>query len=160
MKTLLATLILSASLSTTVFASGNPGKHFMDNWDANDDGSVTLAEVSERRSDIFATFDENDDGFIDKAEYKHFNDTRAEHQKDKKAENKGKKKGKGLGRGNGGGGEYGKRGQKGMQFSFNDVNKDGKVSKDEFVSQSTAWFKIMDRNDDKAITTADFGPRG
>ena len=159
MKTFLATLFLAATISTAATSSEKPGENFMENWDEDSNGSVTLAEVIERRSNIFSSFDENNDNFLDKSEYKQFDEARSEHQKGKKVGKKGKKKGMKKGRGFGGG-EYGKRGQKGMMFSFNDVNKDGKVSKEEFASQSAAWFEIMDRNGDKAITTDDFGPRG
>ena len=44
-------------------------------------------------------------------------------------------------------------------MDFNDVDKDGKVSRDEFLGQVDVWFTAIDRNMDGIITTADFGPR-
>ena len=52
-----------------------------------------------------------------------------------------------------------KRVQGGMKMDFNDVDKDGKVSRDEFLGQVDVWFTAIDRNMDGIITTADFGPR-
>ncbi len=146
MKTFLITTTTAALLATSVAAGGTPGKGFLENWDDNADGVVTLAEVSEKRENVFYTFDEDGDGVITGAEYVAFDEARAADQA-----NEG---------GNGGGGNGGNGRVKpsvGMTLEFNDVDGDGNVSFDEFTGQSEAWFAILDRNGDGEVTTADFG---
>jgi Ca2+-binding EF-hand superfamily protein len=140
-----APLLIGALLvATSAVAGGHqkPGSHFVNAWDDNGDGQVTLAEATERRSDVFATFDENDDGYLSAEEYSMFDEARANDQKNHKD---GKGKGKKNGR------------HKGMQMEYNDVNKDGRVSLEEFTTQTAGWFAMMDRNADGVVTTADFG---
>ncbi len=139
------TSILTALvLATSAFAANaqQPGSHFVNAWDENGDGKVTLAEATERRGDVFATFDENEDGYLSAEEYSMFDEARANDQKNHKD---GKNKGKGKGR------------HEGMQMAYNDVDKDGRVSLEEFTTQTAGWFAMMDRNGDGVVTTADFG---
>lgn len=42
--------------------------------------------------------------------------------------------------------------------AFNDVDGDGRVSRDEFMARVPDWYAMMDRNADGTITTDDFGP--
>lgn len=53
-------LTASAALAQTT-----PGDQFMQAWDLNGDGTATLAELQEMRGNVFASFDENDDGVLD-----------------------------------------------------------------------------------------------
>ena len=124
---------------------GNPGAHFVENWDLNADGQVTLAEATERRSDVFASFDANEDGLLDAAEYDMFDEARANDM----AENAGAH---GGGNGNGFGAAA-----TGMERGFNDADGDGKVSLAEFLAKTEDWLAIMDRNGDSVVTTDDFG---
>ena len=140
MKTFLITTTSAALLATSVAAGGTPGQGFIENWDDDANGAVTLAEVSEKRENVFYTFDEDGDGVITGAEYVAFDETCAADQA-----NEG---------GNGGG--HGKA-SVGMTLEFNDVNGDGNVSFEEFTGQSEAWFAILDRNSDGEVTSADFG---
>lgn len=133
-----ATIALLATSAT----AETPGSGFITNWDLDQNGAVSLAEVSEKRVDVFYTFDENGDGVITAAEYVAFDEARAADQAN---ENKG----------NGGGG-HGKA-SVGMTMDFNDVDGNGEVTMDEFTGQSAAWFAILDRNGDGEVTSADFG---
>ena len=140
-------LLLTAAivLGTAVSAQqGNLGGHFFENWDDNADGQVTLAEATTKRGEIFFTFDEDDDGVLSASDYITFNEARDnDHATMKEA-----------GRGQGHGPD---RENQGMTMDFNDVNGDGQVSRDEFISRTHDWFAMMDRNDDGTITAADFG---
>ena len=49
--------------------------------------------------------------------------------------------------------------QAGMEMSFNDVDGDGVVTREEFLGQVDAWLASIDRNNDGVITAADFGPK-
>ena len=44
-----------------------------------------------------------------------------------------------------------------MTMEFNDVNGDGQVSRDEFMTRTNDWYVQMDRNGDGTVTKADFG---
>ena len=143
MKTfLITTLSATALLATAASAAGTPGSGFITNWDTDANGAVSLAEVAEKRVDVFYTFDEDGDGIITAEEYVAFDEARAADQENES-------------QGNGGGG-HGKA-SVGMTLEFNDVDGNGEVTMEEFTGQSAAWFAILDRNGDGEVTTADFG---
>lgn len=148
MKTLIATAAAAVLLSTAAIAGGSGegahGTKFIEEWDINGDGQVSADDVASRRADIFATFDENDDGVLSAAEYTTFDETRAAAHAEED------------GMGNGGD----RKAEVGFTLQFNDVNSDGKVTLEEFLSKSADWLAILDRNGDGVITTADFGPKG
>jgi len=146
MKTFLITTTTAALLATSVVAGGTPGAGFITSWDDDASGAVSLAEVTEKRENVFYTFDENGDGVLSAEDYVAFDEARAADQA-----NKG---------GNGGGGNGGAGRVKpsvGMTLEFNDVDGNGEVSFAEFMGQTEAWFAILDRNGDGEVTTADFG---
>ncbi|HCQ64967.1 MAG TPA: calcium-binding protein, partial [Rhodobacteraceae bacterium] len=65
-----ATLIAFAlPLSAQDSAGWTPGENFIDSWDYDGDGKVTLDEVLERRGDLFMSFDDNEDGQLTAAEF-------------------------------------------------------------------------------------------
>ena len=88
-------------------------------------------------------FDQDEDGMLSGEEYVLFDETRAADMENNA----------------GGHGKGGGRMQEGLTLAFNDINTDGNVSKEEFVSNSAAWVAQIDRNGDGMITSADFGPQ-
>ncbi len=144
--------LTSLLLTGTAMAQGNgtPGAHFIENWDQNGDGVVSLEEVTQKRGDVFYMFDQNEDGLLNAEEYVTFDETR---EADMAMENE--EQGNG---GNGGGKQDGGHGgSEGMSLEFNDINDDGQVSQEEFTTSTAAWFATMDRNGDGEISTSDFG---
>lgn len=124
-------------------AEGKPGAHFIENWDLDGNGTVTLTELQERRDNVFSSFDANDDGFLDTEEYALFDEAR-------KADMEGQ-------------GDHGKgqmrRVQAGMTLVFNDSDGDGKASREEFVGKAADWLATIDRDGSSDLTSADFGPQ-
>ena len=156
----LATLIAILAV-TPVFAQENtPGGHFVLNWDADADGTVSLEEATTRRGDIFTTFDSDEDGFLSGQEYDLFDEARATDRAGMQEEmGSGQGMGQGSGQGNGQGMGHGMGGEEqGMGRVFNDVDGDDRVSREEFMARVPDWFAMMDRNGDGGITTSDFGP--
>lgn len=168
-------IALAASLSTPVRAQNQPGEHFIEMWDLNEDGQVTQQEATERRSDIFYMFDSDEDGILTAEEYVNFDETRAIDMKENgigqgngKGQGKGKRAGQGNGQGNAQGNGQGKnRGQgsapgehsaaRSMERQNADLNGDGNVSREEFLQGVAPWFSRQDRDGDGVITRTDFG---
>ena len=148
---LTAALLLAAPAA---FAQqGTPGTHFIENWDMDADGVVSLEEVQERRGIVFDMFDDDQNGQLNAAEYAIFDETRAADMEQNAGGH-----GNGQGQGQGQGGD---RMNEGMTMAFNDTDGDGdgEVSKEEFLARASDWFMMMDRNGDGAVTTDDFGRR-
>jgi Ca2+-binding EF-hand superfamily protein len=143
-KLIPATAVLLVLGCSAAMAAEGPGAHFIENWDLDGNGAVTAQEARERRSDVFASFDANDDGFLDAEEYQLFDEARALDQ----AENEPQ----GMGGGN-------RNPANGMRLEVNDTDGDGKVSRDEFLDNAASWIEMIDRNADGVVTQADFGPR-
>ena len=133
----------AALIPLAALAQETPGSHFIENWDLDGNGSVSSEEITERRGDIFFMFDQDEDGMLSAEEYVLFDETRAADMENNAGDH-----------GNGGG-----RMQEGLTLTFNDIDTDGSVSKEEFVSNSAAWVAQIDRNGDGMITSADFGPQ-
>lgn len=137
---LVATALIAG---TAAFAQqGQPGAHFIENWDMDEDGQVTLAEAQEKRGEIFIMFDQDENGLLDAAEYDLFDETRQADMDE-----------------NAGGHQKGQMRSvdQGMMREFNDANGDGQVTRDEFLANAETWFSMMDRNGDGVVTTDDFG---
>lgn len=139
-------MMLTAALvlcGTAAFAqAGNPGAHFIENWDMDGNGAVTQAEIAEKRGDVFVTFDADGNGMLSAEEYVAFDEARANDMEQ-------------MGGGHGAGMMAM---QEPMQRGFNDADGDGVVSAAEFAAMAPQMFARMDRNGDGEITTKDFGP--
>ncbi|WP_439524757.1 EF-hand domain-containing protein [Marivita sp.] len=134
-------LALLFAATTATAQQGVPGGHFVENWDLDGDGQVTLAEATERRGDVFLTFDADENGVLTQEEHDLFDEARAMDM----AQN---------GEGNG----TGQRNPaNGMLREVTDANGDGDVTREEFMGAVPTWFANMDRNGDKVVTTDDFG---
>ncbi len=167
MKSTLTFAALTLALSGGAFAKqGNPGAHFMHNWDQDGDGIVSLDEAQTKRGDLFTTFDADEDGKLTPEEYAAFDEMRAADQEAMREEmgemagggmghGKGMGQGKGMSKGMGKGpGMMGAEG--GMMRGFNDADGDGFVSREEFVERTADWFAMMDRDEDGNVTEDDF----
>jgi Ca2+-binding EF-hand superfamily protein len=146
----LAAGIALATVLATGLASAQdvtPGAHFIENWDGDADGSVSLAEATEKRGDIFLTFDADEDGSLSAEEYVMFDEARFNDQAQMR-----------QGKGNGQGKGEMMREEGGMQRAFNDTDGDGLVSREEFLARTPDWYAMMDRNGDGTVTQQDFGP--
>lgn len=135
-------VFLTAALALPAAAQqGVPGAHFLENWDLNEDGQVTVAEATEKRGDVFYMFDQDENGTLDAAEYDLFDETRKADMEANAGGHNGQMRGV----------------SQAMAREFNDVDKDGLVTEEEFLSQVPAWFLMMDRDGDNVLTTNDFG---
>jgi hypothetical protein len=142
----LALLTTALTLTTGLaFAQADaPGAHFIEQWDMNADGQVTLAEATDKRAEIFVMFDQSEDGIMDATEW----DSIAAHLAEED--------GNGGGQGGMGHGP-GKYIHDAMTAAFNDANADGTVTMEEFTAATEALFAVIDRNGDGVMTSADFG---
>ena len=78
MKTLsIVAAALMISGTAALAQQGNPGAHFIENWDLDSNGSVSLEEVIEKRGDVFVTFDADNNGVLSAEEYVAFDEARA-----------------------------------------------------------------------------------
>lgn len=142
---LIAAMALAVSAAPLLAQQqGNPGAHFLENWDLDGNGEATLSELQTKRGDVFLSFDSNEDEFIDAEEYVYFDEARANDMK----ANAG---------GQGGHGGRAEMASQGMTLQNNDIDHDGKVSRDEFLGGAKAWMAMLDRDTDGVVTTADFG---
>ncbi|MEN8838083.1 MAG: EF-hand domain-containing protein [Celeribacter marinus] len=161
MKHLFSVLALTVALPATVSAQ-QFGGHFMESWDTDSDGTVTLAEVEERRGDIFYMFDVNEDGFLDAQEYVQFDETRvADREVHMEEAQETASQGASMGQGKGQGPTGMSAGISGVQnamtLAYNDTDGDGQVSRDEFTSNTAGWFVTMDKTGDGVVNADDFG---
>jgi hypothetical protein len=146
MKSLvLLTTALTLTASLAFAQTGIPGAHFIEQWDMNADGQVTLDEAKEKRAEVFVMFDQSEDGIMDAAEWEGIAAHLAQEEQ-----------GNGGGQGGMGNGP-GKYIHDAMTAPFNDTNGDGTVTKEEFTAATEALFAAIDRNGDGMMTSADFG---
>lgn len=136
---------IAAALCGSAHAQqGNPGQHFLEQWDADANGNVTPTEVATKRSEVFAMFDQDSDKTLSEAEWALV----AEHMALE------------LGQGGAGHGMNmaapGKAVHVAMSPAFNDTDLDGNVTQEEFESASAKLFGLMDGDGDGAVTVADF----
>lgn len=128
--------------------NGQMGAHFIEQWDADGDGRVTLDEARGKRADVFAMFDKDDNGAFDATEWAGV----AEHLA---AEEGGNGQGKGGGHGKGRG--PGVHVHAAMTPEFNDADGNGTVTLEEFTGATDRLFTLLDTDGDGAVSAADFG---
>ncbi len=143
MKNIVLALSATTLLATAAFAQVTPGAGFINGWDYDQNGQVTVEEITERRGDIFVTFDADENGFLSAEEYVAFDEARAADQAGKTTQVQAR--------------ANGPKPSVGMTLEFNDVDGDGRVSTEEFLAQSPAWFALLDTNADGVVTSDDFG---
>ena len=142
MKTITLAAALAVFATTSLAENQMPGAHFIENWDLDGDGVVSLEDIEARRDDVFYTFDSDENGALDAEEYVYFDEARANDMEN----NGGHGQGKGM-----------RRASEGMTLAFNDTDGNGEVSREEFLAHSEDWLAMLDRNGDGGVTTADFG---
>lgn len=140
----LAALVLALA-APALAEDMKPGAHFIENWDFDGDGKVSLDEATERRSDIFTTFDADEDDTLSAEEYDLFDEARANDMETMSEANGGP-----VGGGMGG---Y----SRSMERTVSDLDGDGVVTRAEFVDGTPSWFAMRDRDQDGYITIKDFG---
>lgn len=136
-------VLLAATLmavAPAIAQNNQPGAHFVENWDIDDDGAVSVEDIKNRRADVFFTFDADENGVLDAKEYVEFDAARAADMENNAGHGKGMR-----------------RASQGMTLVFNDSDENGEVSRNEFLDHSGDWFAMLDRNGDGVVTTADFG---
>lgn len=156
-------LALALLLGTAAYAENmTPGAHFLQNWDQDGNGIVSLEEATTKRNDLFTSFDADEDGKLSAEEYSAFDDMRTADQEMMREEmgaGMGQGQGMGHGKGHGMGMGIGKGTPEegGMMRGFNDTDGDGMVSREEFTSRTADWLAMMDHDGDGQVTAADFG---
>lgn len=173
----LATALIPLLLAGTAAVALDtvPGSQFIETWDYDGDGQVTLAEAAEHRSDMFYSFDADENGILDMAELSLLSETRdgmrdgRDHGSDQmqmmQAQGQGKDQGQGKGPGwlmmqGQGHGQMAQAGQ--MGHGMQGQGQAGHdftapVTLEAFLDQTNSWFAQKDRNGDGILTSADFG---
>lgn len=131
MKSIFLPALFAGVLAAThVQAGDEAGASFLERWDINNDGVVSLKEAEKRRQALFAKLDANNDGFLDRDEFTVSAETGAASGAEDTSML--------------------------MGLNLNDVDGDGKVSAGEFMSNSGTWVDLMDENKDGAVSAEEF----
>ena len=146
-------------IALPALAQNQPGAHFIEMWDLDENGSVSIQEARERRGDIFTTFDADDDGVLSAEDYVLFDEAR---EADMKEHGIGQGGGQGQGKGHGQGKGMGQgMGEHSAAMSMTrenaDLDGDGQVTREEFIAGVDLWFPKQDLNGDGVISAEDFG---
>ncbi|MGE3689982.1 MAG: EF-hand domain-containing protein [Novosphingobium sp.] len=156
----------AAQIDTPAKGWGNPGpvtraeaqtraNAMFDRLDANKDGKLDAtdreARRTARRTAMFDQLDANKDGQVSRDEFTNF---RMERGMGRRGEGMGGPGMGGHGKGHHRMGHHGMghHGMGGMMQGMADTNKDGAVSKDEFMAAHTAHFDRMDADHDGTVT--------
>ncbi len=127
-----ATAMLVAT--TTAHASETA---FLEVWDMDADGKVTMREVDEMRIAIFETFDKDGDGALNSEEYTAFDKARGDAAKDSNS-------------------PLLKRAVHGLRRESMDTNLDGMVTRNDMSAALRDWFMSHDKDKDGVLTDGDF----
>ena len=142
---LLSGAAVTVGVIAAVAATGPHGEH--GRWGGR---SLTADQYDTRTREQFARMDKNSDGVIDKAEIE-------ASLKDRIGRGSGQRHGWREGRG-AGGAMGSDDGQRVAQFLKQFGDKDGKVTKDAFLTEAKRRFTQMDLNNDGKITDDDLPP--
>lgn len=172
-RVLAAILLLS---SAGVGLAQTQGAQFLATWDTDGDGTVTLAEATSLRTEIFQTYDLNGDGLLSADERDAIDRERLQlRDQDRDQTQTQDKSGKGSGKGNSGqdnssgqGSATNQRMMSRTQLALSlgdddfagtalDTDSDGLISLDEFLAGTATWLARLDKTGDGVITTDDFG---
>ena len=146
MRIMMLTAVLALAPVAAIAGShgqgaGNAGAHFIENWDLDGDGAVTVAEAEERRADVFAAFDADEDGSLSPGEYDMFDAARANDLMEMGLPAKAATGDNPAGL---------------MRRDMTDTDGDGSVTRAEFLDSAADWIARMDSNGDGQVTAADF----
>lgn len=148
----------------------NPAETFMEQWDLDGDGSVSLAEARKQRTSIFKMFDEDGNGAYSKAEIAAIDVHKLMQLEGGMGPGGERPEGAPPPKGTPPQGEPpkapppGQAGAKGAPPSAVEMMKrldtdgNGTVTSTEFVGGADQWFEMRDRNGDGVLTAADFVP--
>lgn len=140
-KRLLLAAVAAATLVAPAIAADSVSlSHFLEQWDGNNDGVVTLAEIKQGREHRFYAFDTNADGYLDRDEYARFDKVRDAGISRFSPEEQTKIR----------------QIADGLTLPRNDTDGDGRVSRAEFIDGSAAWMKAIDKDGDGQLTARDF----
>lgn len=144
----LSILVAALLLPLPALAQGNgtPGAGFIAEWDMSGTGTVTQADVTERRASLFDMFDLDGSGVLEQAELDNMTATITDREAVERAQ----------GQGHGGNGP-GQMIHTAMGLAFNDADSDGHITAAEFAAASARLFPMIDRNGDGVVDMADFG---
>lgn len=127
-RKILLAFVVGLLAAPHAWAADEAGASFMERWDINNDGEVSVEEAEKRRQALFAKLDANKDGYLDSNEF-----LAAGQEQSEPAETT-------ILRG----------------LDLNDINGDGKVSAGEFMANSGSWVDMMDGNNDGVVTIEEF----
>ena len=141
-RTILSIALTAACLlpSLTSAEDGARRAHFKEKYDANKDGKLDQADRAARQGEHFARMDTDKDGKLSAQEFA-----------------AGRPKREGMAEGRKGPGKMGRqggghRGPEGMMGRMADANKDGAVSRDEFLAAQGKRFEMMDTDKNGTVT--------
>lgn len=123
-------------------AQQNPAAvRFLENWDLNKDGIVTVEEATEMRNDVFYTFDSDENGELNDEEHQMFDEAR-DNDVNEMPEGPPRRIIQMI--------------ADGMSKPVNDANGDGVVTGAEFEAGAAIWLQSIDKTGDGIITIDDF----